>query len=117
MNIIIPIFSIIVLVLINIILSYNEKKLYWLYELSHFVGGFILAVLFFNFLDKKSVLFAVLIVGCFWEIYEQIINRNKTIKKFFENKFRYYIIPSTLLDTLLDLSLAVVGAMFYLYLF
>ena len=117
MNILIPLFSIIILVFVNAILSYQGKKLYWLYEASHFVGGFLLAALFLNFLDKKLVLLAVLTVGILWEIYELVINKNKNIKKYLKNKFKYYIIPSTFPDTIADLLLDIFGAAFYLYLF
>ena len=117
MNIITPFLLIVILVSINLAFSYKGERLYWLYKMSHFIGGFLLAALFLNFLDKKFILSAVLVVGCLWEIYELIINRNKTIKKFLENRFRYYITQSTLLDTVLDLLLNVLGAAFYLYLF
>lgn len=112
-----PLLLLITLVSINIVFSYKGKKLYWLYESSHFIGGFLLAVLFFNFLDQKYVLLAVLMVGLLWEIYELIINKNKNIKKFIENNFKYYTTPSTWPDTLLDLFLDVFGAVVYLYLF
>lgn len=117
MSILIPLFSIIILVLINIALSHKGKKLYWVYEVSHFVGGFLLAVLFLNFLDIKFVLLAVLVIGLVWETYELIINRNKRIKKLLENKFRYHIIPPTFPDSVLGVLLNVLGAAFYLYLF
>lgn len=117
MSTIIPLFSIIILVSINIVLSYKGKKLYWPYEVSHFVGGFLLAVLFLNFLDEKLVLLAVLTVGIIWEIYEFTVNRNKRLKKYLENKFRYYITQPTFLDTVIDILLNVLGAVFYLYLF
>lgn len=117
MNILIPLFSIIILVSINIILSYRENKLYWLYEASHFMCGFLLAVLLLNFLDKNFVLLAILMVSFVWEIYELIINRNQKIKRLFEDKFRYHITPSTFSDAILDILLNVLGAMFYLYLF
>jgi len=115
--ILIPFFLIIILVSINIILSHKGKKLYWLYETSHFVGGFLLAALFLNFLDKKLILLAVLTIGILWEIYELIITKNKKIKKFLENKFKYYITPFTFSDTVSDLLLGFLGAAFYLYLF
>ncbi len=117
MNILIPLFSIVILVSINIALSYKEKKLYWVYEISHFVGGFILAILFLNFLDKKLVLLAILMLSILWEIYEFTINKNKNIKKYLESKFKYFIVPSTFSDTMLDLFLGVLGAVVYLYLF
>ena len=117
MNVIIPLFSIIILVSINMVLSHKGKKLYWLNELSHFLGGFLLAALFLNFLDGKLVLLAVLIIGIIWEIYELIVTKNKKNKKYLENKFKYYITPSTFSDTILDLLLAFLGAVFYLYLF
>lgn len=117
MNLLTPLLSIIILVSVNIILSRKGKKIYWLYELSHFLGGFLLAVLFLNFLDKNFVLLAVLAAGIIWEIYELVINKNKKIKKYLENKFRYYITPPTPSDTILDLILVFLGAVFYLYLF
>ncbi|MEK7076214.1 MAG: hypothetical protein AAB941_00925 [Patescibacteria group bacterium] len=117
MNLLTPLLSIIILVSINIILSHRGKKLYWLYEASHFVGGFILAALFLNFLDKKPVLLTVLMFSILWEIYELIINRNEKAKKFLEKNFKYHITPSSFSDTALDLLLGVLGAMFYLYLF
>ena len=76
-----------------------------------------MAALFLNFLDRKMVLLIVLTVGVIWEIYELIITKNKKIKKYLENKFRYYTIPSTFPDTLLDLFLDILGAAVYLYLF
>ena len=117
MNILIPLLAIVILVSLNITISHKGKKLYWLYEVSHFIGGFLLAALFLNFLDKKSVLLTVLMFSILWEIYELIINRNEKTKKFLEKKFKYYITPSTFSDTALDLLLGVLGAMFYLYLF
>ena len=117
MNILIPLFSIIILCFLNIVLSYKGKKLYWLYESSHFVGGFLLAALLFNFMGKNLVLLTTLIVSFVWEIYELIINRNRKIKRLFEDKFRYHITPSTFSDTILDILLNVLGAVFYLYLF
>lgn len=115
--ILIPSLLIIILVSINVAFSYKGKKLYWLYELSHFIGGFLLAALFFNFFDKKLVLSVVLIISILWETHELIVTKNKKIKKYLENKFRYYITPPTWPDTLLDLLLDVLGAAFYLYLF
>ena len=117
MNILIPLFSIIILVFVNILLSYKENKLYWFYEASHFAGGFILAALFINFWDRKSVLLAILMMGILWEVYELVINKNKKIKKYLEDRYKYYITPSTPLDTILDVLLAFLGAAFYLYLF
>lgn len=117
MKILISLVLAVVLVLINIIFSRQGKRIYWLYESSHLVGGFILAALFLNFLDEKLVLLAVLTIGVVWEIYEIIINKNKKVKKYLENKFKYYITPSTFPDTVLDLLLGFLGAAFYLYLF
>lgn len=117
MKIIISLISIVGLVFINILFSRKGRRAYWLFELSHFIGGFILAALFLNFLDKKSVLLAVLMVSILWEVYELIITKSKKIKKCLENKFKYYITPSTFSDTVLDLLLNVLGAGFYLYLF
>lgn len=115
MNIFNPLFSIIILVSINIILSYKGKKLYWLYESSHFIGGFLLAMLFSNFLDKKLILLAVLVVCILWEIYELVSTKKEKIKKYLENKFNYYITPSAFSDTALDLLLAFLGAALYLF--
>ena len=117
MNIIIQLILLVALISINLVFSYKGKRLYLLYETSHFLGGFLLAALFLNFLDKKLVLSAVLTVGILWEIYELVINKNKNIKKYLKNKFKYYIIPSTFPDTIADLLLDIFGAAFYLYLF
>lgn len=117
MNMLIPFFAILLLISMNIALSYKGKKLYCLYETSHFMGGFILAALFINFLDAKLVLLVVLAIGVVWEIYELIITKNKNIKKYLESKLKYYITPSTFPDTALDLLLDVLGGAFYLYFF
>ena len=117
MNTFVALFLVIVLILINVTLSRKGKKLYWFYEISHFLAGFVLAGLFVNFLGEKSVLLAVLTVGIFWEVHEVVVSKNKKIKSFLENKFKYYIIPPTFSDTGLDLFLDVFGAMVYLYLF
>ena len=117
MNITIPFISLIILVAINLVFSRKREKLYWLNEASHLVGGFLLSAMFLNFLDKKLVLSTVLVVGVLWEIYEFLINKNTKIKKYLENKFKYYITPSTFSDTILDLSLGFSGALSYLYLF
>src|SRR3989338_1556159 len=115
---IIPFLAILVLLSVNILLSRKGKNLYWVYEASHLAGGFLLAALLMNFLDKDSyVLLAVFTIGLLWEIYELIINKNKNIKKFLEDNFEYYIAPSTSYDTLSDLFLDVLGAAVYLYLF
>lgn len=76
-----------------------------------------MAILFSNFLDKNLVLVAVLTAGIIWEVYELVINKNKKVKKYLENKFRYYIAPETFSESILDLLLDVAGAVFYLYLF
>lgn len=76
-----------------------------------------MAALFLNFLDGKLVLLAVLTIGVIWEIYEFVINKNNKIKKYLENKFKYYITSSTFSDTMLDLLLAFLGAALYLWLF
>lgn len=117
MSIIVPIISIIVLVVVNVLLSYQGDRFYWIYEISHFMGGLVLAILFLNFLDVGWVLSAVLASGVLWEIYELVVTKNKKIKKYLENKLKYYITPPTLPDTLLDLLLVLGGAVFYLYLF
>ncbi|OGN01564.1 MAG: hypothetical protein A3I26_00545 [Candidatus Yanofskybacteria bacterium RIFCSPLOWO2_02_FULL_43_10] len=117
MNIIIQLILLVALISINLVFSYKGKRLYLLYETSHFLGGFLLAVLLFNYLDKNLVLLAILTISILWEIYEFIINKNKKIKKYLENKFRYFITPATFSDTFLDILLNILGALFYLYLF
>lgn len=117
MKIIISLISIVILVFINILFSRKGKRIYWLFEISHFIAGFLLAALFLNFLDKKLVLLAVLATGIFWEIYELIVTKNQKIKKYLENRFKYHITASTSSDTILDLLLGFSGAAFYLYLF
>lgn len=117
MNIIIPLVSLVVLVFINLTISYKGNKLYWMYESSHFLAGFLLAALLSSFLDNKLVLLAVLTISLSWEIYELIVSRSKYLREFFEAKFKIYITPPTFLDTGLDLLLDVLGAVFYLYLF
>ena len=117
MNILISLFSVIILISINIIFSYKENKFYWLYEASHFVGGFLLAALFLNFFDRKLILLFVLTTSILWEVYEFLINKNIKIKKYLENNFRYYVTPPIFSDTVLDILLSVLGAVFYLYLF
>ncbi len=76
-----------------------------------------MAALFLNFLDKKTVLLAILTISVLWEIYEFIISKNKKIKKYLENNFKYYVVLPTFPDTILDLLLGFLGAVFYLYLF
>lgn len=76
-----------------------------------------MAVIFSNFFNAESTLLTVLVVGVLWEGYEVVVSRSKTVKKFLETKFGYYIIPPTFSDTALDLLLNVLGAAFYLYLY
>jgi len=60
-------------------------------------------------------LLAVLVIGTLWEVHEVVVSKNKKIKSFLENKFKYYIIPPTFSDTGLDLFLDVLGASVYLF--
>ena len=108
--ILIPFFSIIILVFVNILLSYKGNKLYWFYEASHFAGGFILAALFINFWDRKSVLLAILMMGILWEVYELVINKNKKIKKYLEDRYKYYITP---LDSFFSSCVELTNSLYY----
>ena len=115
MNTFVALFLVTILVLVNITLSRNGKKLYWFYEISHFLGGFLLAGLFINFFGGGMALLAVLVIGTLWEVHEVVVSKNKKIKSFLENKFKYHIIPPTFSDTGLDLFLDVLGASVYLF--
>ena len=117
MSILISFISLVTLVSINLALSHKGSRLYWLYEASHFIGGFLLAVLLSNFLDKKCVLLAVLAIGSLWELYELVVTRNIYLKEFFKAKLKIHIIPPTISDTALDILLNILGTAFYLYLF
>lgn len=96
---------------------FKEKKVYWFFELSHFLGGFLIALFLSNFSDDAlNILYGVFLVGLFWEVYELTIDRSKKIRTFL-SKFGIRQSLMTLPDTLLDLFLDMLGAFIFIKFF
>lgn len=90
--------------------SYN--KVHWVFEVSHFIGGFLLAGLFSNFISSSfRIVAGVLIVGILWELWELFVDRQPRLRKKFNQG------PITLPDTILDLVLDLTGAIIFILFF
>lgn len=107
-----------ILYLINVYLGRFKLRFYWFFELSHFIGGFLVAMLLSNFFSEVwLVILGTMTVGLLYEIWEIIIVKNSKISNFLERKFKYYVMGVTPADTLLDISLDFAGVILFVILF
>jgi hypothetical protein len=96
---------------------FEYKKVYWFFELAHFLGGFLTAFfLSIFFQDIRTILIGVFFIGFFWELEEFIVNKSEWIKSFMAKR-NIRQGPFTIPDTLLDLFLDVLGAFIFIKLF
>ncbi len=114
--------SILLLIILYLITSYignhfEYKKVYWFFEFTHFLGGFLTAFFLSNFFqDIKTILIGVFFVGFLWELKEFITDKSERIKVFLA-KHNIRQGPFTIPDTLLDLFLDVLGAFIFVKIF
>lgn len=108
----------IILCLFVVSLSKYGNKLYWFFELAHFLGGFFMAMFLSNFFSSQLfILLGVFMVGLLWELWELIVNKSNKLQQFLIKHFSYYIDKITWPDTLLDLFLDILGALVFINIF
>lgn len=109
------------LIIVIFVLNALADKLYWYYTIwyfdmvTHFLGGFWIGLAFFyiflkknyiNYLDILKIIFFVLFIGIFWEIFEFIVNNYLA-----QNPFN---ILDTLSDIFFDLSGGILSILYFL---
>ncbi|MBI1975288.1 MAG: hypothetical protein HYS57_02930, partial [Parcubacteria group bacterium] len=96
----------------------------WFFEVNHFIGGFLLAMVFSNFFHSFwLILVLVLVAGVLWECFEYVTGSVPIFSQFLMKIFRVgredveYVWKNIWRDTLLDLALALAGASVFLVAF
>jgi len=109
---------IVALLLLNIKLSNRSKILYWFFELSHFLLGFLIASLIYVTFSTNNItiILGVILLSVLWEFWEYVATKFYGLNNFIKKLFNYYIDKQTFKDTSLDLILDLSGAVFFIVL-
>lgn len=92
-------------------------KHYWFFELMHFLGGFFVAMLLYNFLHSAvAILAGVGAVTIIWEGLEVLVAKIRTTSKFIKKEFKQKDITPKFGDTFLDVILNFIGAILFIFL-
>lgn len=98
--------------------SVFEKRYNWIFSIFHFLSGFLLAFLLSQYLENKMmIVIAVFFIGMLWEGYEYLIDKIKFLKETYRKYFKICDTTLILKDTIFDLILDVLGAIFFILLF
>ncbi len=112
--------SVIILVgifILNIVVGMYYKfgvKHYWFFEMEHFLGGFFVAMLLYNFTHVWwKILLGLAAISFVWELAEYLLVKIKPLSKLFRREFHSK--PEYKLgDTILDIFLNFTGALVFM---
>lgn len=105
---------------LNIIISMYSRfgyRHYWFFELLHFISGFFISMLLFNFSQSPLIILMGLgIITFIWESIELFMAKIPPVARYVKKKLRLRNITPERKDTILDIILNFLGAALFLYL-
>lgn len=91
---------------------------YWFPEVLHFLGGFFVAMFFFNFFGSAGQILLILgVITFFWELLEFLIAKIPSWTDYVKTRFKLKKVDFELRDTVFDVALNFAGTALFLYIF